>query len=263
MTLTFPPKTTFCCVLTKVLVQHPVFSGNADILREVHFVEIACGYGHNLAVVAGSGQIYSWGANLCGQLGVGDQNDRYLPTLIEDLVSTSSRNLNPVFNSMQSLEQRDVLSSSPSLLHKTSSTHSVSEHGEHRKHIVLPPSDPFDAPPPPSSMSIEHKEDGSNVNVDGDGGGGGGDGAERVLHRRNAVSADDGVSAQSALDVLKMSGLQKNENPVIKVGCGAFHSAALTTEGDVLCWGDNSDGQLGIGDISGTAGTVMVWSTGF
>ncbi|ETO35445.1 hypothetical protein RFI_01618, partial [Reticulomyxa filosa] len=36
-------------------------------------------------------------------------------------------------------------------------------------------------------------------------------------------------------------------NGISHVSCGAFHSAALSTVGNVFCWGDNTDGQLGIG----------------
>eukprot|EP00658_Telonema_sp_P-2_P082665 TRINITY_DN8784_c0_g1_i1.p1 TRINITY_DN8784_c0_g1~~TRINITY_DN8784_c0_g1_i1.p1 ORF type:complete len:1789 (-),score=688.48 TRINITY_DN8784_c0_g1_i1:283-5649(-) len=35
---------------------------------------------------------------------------------------------------------------------------------------------------------------------------------------------------------------------VIQVGCGEYHSAALTANGEVYTWGDGGDGQLGHGD---------------
>src|SRR5687768_12033444 len=34
-----------------------------------------------------------------------------------------------------------------------------------------------------------------------------------------------------------------------KIATGASHACALLTSGNVKCWGDNSYGQLGIGDI--------------
>nr|XP_027205362.1 RCC1 and BTB domain-containing protein 1-like [Dermatophagoides pteronyssinus] len=42
---------------------------------------IACGGGHSLALTD-TNQIYSWGCNKYGQLGLGDENDRNIPTLV-------------------------------------------------------------------------------------------------------------------------------------------------------------------------------------
>jgi hypothetical protein len=41
-----------------------------------------------------------------------------------------------------------------------------------------------------------------------------------------------------------------------KVAAGESHSCALSTRGDVVCWGLNTDGQLGTGDTSLSMGSV-------
>ena len=47
--------------------------------------QVACGWGHSLAV-SHSGDLYAWGHNDCGQLGLGTtQKLRYLPGLVRRL----------------------------------------------------------------------------------------------------------------------------------------------------------------------------------
>lgn len=45
---------------------------------------------------------------------------------------------------------------------------------------------------------------------------------------------------------------------VHKLACGARHAAAITTSGVLFMWGDNSSGQLGIGNMRSTDGPVEV-----
>lgn len=51
------------------------------------FVQVACGAFHSIAINI-QGNVFSWGANIHGQLGLGDSDDRKSPILIEDLLST-------------------------------------------------------------------------------------------------------------------------------------------------------------------------------
>ncbi|CAG0899568.1 unnamed protein product [Darwinula stevensoni] len=48
-------------------------------LRYVFVSQVACGYAHVLAL-SDEGHLYVWGANECGQLGLGDRNVRPVPT---------------------------------------------------------------------------------------------------------------------------------------------------------------------------------------
>jgi alpha-tubulin suppressor-like RCC1 family protein len=55
-------------------------------ISQFKIVQLSCGGVHTIALTE-SGRIFSWGCNDTGQLGLGDRNDRYLPTVIEGEVS--------------------------------------------------------------------------------------------------------------------------------------------------------------------------------
>lgn len=48
------------------------------------FQQISCGSEHSFAL-SSEGDLYSWGLNFKGQLGLGDFENRYEPTLVESL----------------------------------------------------------------------------------------------------------------------------------------------------------------------------------
>ena len=66
----------------------------------------------------------------------------------------------------------------------------------------------------------------------------------------------DNSNAQRVTPVI-VAGLAGGVSAVVT---GASHSCALTTSGGVKCWGDNSSGQLGTGDMVGH--TTPTWITG-
>jgi alpha-tubulin suppressor-like RCC1 family protein len=51
-----------------------------DVWTAIDFTTVAPGYQFTLAI-AGNGDLYAWGANDLGQLGVRSDTDQYLPVL--------------------------------------------------------------------------------------------------------------------------------------------------------------------------------------
>jgi alpha-tubulin suppressor-like RCC1 family protein len=52
------------------------------ILPDVKVESIACGAEHSFAVAADTGDLYAWGLNFKGQLGLADYDNRQEPTLV-------------------------------------------------------------------------------------------------------------------------------------------------------------------------------------
>ena len=56
-------------------------------LRSVSVVSVVCGHFHTLCLTF-QGSVYAWGSNSCGQLGLGDCEDRGSPQLVQSLWAT-------------------------------------------------------------------------------------------------------------------------------------------------------------------------------
>lgn len=63
-----------------------ISSGNNQKRR---FQQISCGSEHSFAL-SEEGELFSWGLNFKGQLGLGDFDNRYEPTLVENLCPIDS-----------------------------------------------------------------------------------------------------------------------------------------------------------------------------
>lgn len=51
------------------------------------FQQVACGSEHSYGLTK-DGELYSWGLNFKGQLGLGDFENRHEPTLVENMIAS-------------------------------------------------------------------------------------------------------------------------------------------------------------------------------
>lgn len=56
-------------------------------------------------------------------------------------------------------------------------------------------------------------------------------------------------AAEEGGRTFKLKGHPGTPLQVSCLACGYYHTAACTIEGELFCWGKNSDGQLGLGDL--------------
>jgi alpha-tubulin suppressor-like RCC1 family protein len=71
-------------------------SNSATLLKvasDVQFDLVACGSEHSFAIASETGDLYSWGLNFKGQLGLGDFENRSEPTLVGSLYGINNANL--------------------------------------------------------------------------------------------------------------------------------------------------------------------------
>ena len=57
------------------------------------FQQVSCGSEHSYGL-SKDGEVFSWGLNFKGQLGLGDFENRYEPTLVESLLPIDSQSIN-------------------------------------------------------------------------------------------------------------------------------------------------------------------------
>lgn len=74
----------------------PVDASASGLLNGKTVTRIASGYQHMCAVA--EGQVYCWGRNQYGQLGVGDTNDRNTPTIVDNTTGLSGNVVSEVLN---------------------------------------------------------------------------------------------------------------------------------------------------------------------
>lgn len=67
---------------TKVEFPAVTYGDEEGKAQETKIVSCAAGYGHTAALTE-NGELYTWGFNVYGQLGVGDKKNRWVPELVQ------------------------------------------------------------------------------------------------------------------------------------------------------------------------------------
>eukprot|EP00752_Nemacystus_decipiens_P002865 g2666.t1 len=190
-------------------------------------LQVSCGSRHTLAVVEG-GVAYSWGWGACGQLGHGDDHGVGSPKEIEALTSGaggSSEPLGPVtWVSAGGIHSAAVVG-------KNVYTWGGSSYGQ----LGLGPAvTSLRMQAVPGKVMLTETE-------------------SPIGSPRAAASGpgSTGLTRHSSMTqkaaVLAMENAPKTELLAKVVECGGMHTAAVTEEGVVFCWGRADSGQLGIG----------------
>ncbi|XP_067001065.1 X-linked retinitis pigmentosa GTPase regulator isoform X2 [Anabrus simplex] len=193
-------------------------------LKPEKIIHIACGKAHTLAATE-SGKLFTWGSNSDGQLGVGDVQDRALPTHVLDYEGGNIRQLSAGCLHSATLTENGCV--------YVWGANSDGQLGlnDGADNVLIPKELPFNKPIIHISCGYYHT---AFVTVDGDlyvcG-----EGESGKLGLPNSVS-----NCTSPTRVI-------TESPVISVSCGGNHTLAVTEGGKVYAFGNNFSGQLGLG----------------
>jgi len=205
-------------------------------LEGIKCCQVACGFAYT-AVVTTEGALYTWGAGENGRLGLGDVEDRHVPSHVEDL-------------SLTPIQQVFAGSVHTCVLTRPGQVYSFGKH-EYTGHgctedVLLPRLlDVFDGKTikqisvgPGGYHTIALTTDRGVYTW----------GHNRVgqLGYSNSDAPRNVEGAHFLPTPKKVASLQKLNVRQVVAGWG--HSAALTVSGEVLICGRNFQGQLGLGD---------------
>uniref|UniRef100_A0A7N0U0P0 RCC1-like domain-containing protein n=1 Tax=Kalanchoe fedtschenkoi TaxID=63787 RepID=A0A7N0U0P0_KALFE len=205
----------------------------AGLPKEI--IQIAAGYHHSAAISA-DGELYLWGKNLNGQLGLGKKSENivFTPTKVDCLngitirmVALGSEHSIAVTDNGEALSWGQGDSGRLGHGHNSSFLGFLKSSSEYTPRLI---------------KSLE----GVKVKFV----------AAGLLH--TACIAENGsvfLFGERTLPSLGFSGRSKLTTPTIisnlpyseEVACGAYHTCVITGIGDLYAWGSNDNGCLGIG----------------
>eukprot|EP01138_Halocafeteria_seosinensis_P000473 gb/GECG01000487.1/.p1 GENE.gb/GECG01000487.1/~~gb/GECG01000487.1/.p1 ORF type:complete len:2199 (+),score=217.36 gb/GECG01000487.1/:1-6597(+) len=218
-----------------------------SITPTVRICSVVCGEGHSVAL-ADTGMVFSWGDSKYGQLGLGDFEFVDRPTPIELVEHKVCAIAAGDYHTLTLLTNGTVLS-----FGKGEYAGLASENDESAEDIPLPTViDELTSAPVRhicASGCISGVVSTSGiVYMWGDNRKGQcGVGKAAHVYKATALSAlRDGTFNSAHPDMLQ-NALQHNR--IVQLSCSRSHCAAVSSTGRVFVWGDNSYGQLGLGDV--------------
>jgi alpha-tubulin suppressor-like RCC1 family protein len=189
-------------------------------------VAVAGGYAHSL-VVLDNGDVYTFGLNQFGQLGLGDTTERHTPTKITTLPAAATAVAGGQWHSLVLLENGDVYGFG-SNSHGALGLGDTTERHTPTKITTLPVA--ATAVAGGTSFSLVLLENG-DVYAFG-------------LNSYGQLGLGDTTERHTPAKIATLSGEAR------AVAAGDSHSLVLLENGDVYGFGRNSYGQLGLGDTT-------------
>ena len=205
--------------------------------------QVATGTAHTCALTGG-GSVYCWGNNSLFQLGDGSNAERHKPVRV-----SVEDSLKSVWSGAATIY---ALTSSGRLWRWGNIVSGYDQGGSRASSERVPILYP-DWPKVPGVVDVTVGSDHTCALAD-----------NGVLcwggNRRHQISDANWEFAASPTGVVGLYGSIPSENAIRELSAGAFHTCAITARGEVKCWGENSDGQLGNGSKDAT--TAMVTPDG-
>ena len=211
-----------------------------EALDEVEVVRIENGNGASYAIDA-QGKLYAWGQNSNGQLGLGDEAQRSLPTIVsaledETVVDVSSGTSHTVVLTADG----EVYAFGSNTSGQIGSPEGLDENGEPLREVLTP----LKVEGLPANVVSITADTRSSFAVTADG---------RVYgwgensFGQIGIGTDngDGTFTPSVDDVLVPTRIEGLPDNVVDVQAGARWVVALTADGDVYAWGPNDEGPTG------------------
>lgn len=219
-------------------------------LIDKQVISISCGNAHNI-VKTNKNEIYIWGRNNHGQLGLKDHTDRCVPTLLQNSNSNSNKNSNKIehlFNLFTCGGDFSSFVDNDGVVYCTGRNND-GQCGQKNLQDIYAPIRVYGLPGIVQSISAGQNHILTLTTT-------------RKLYAWGSCEFGQlGIGKSKSLsykpqEVYFPDYIYKS-NPVVKIQCGSFHNIALCENGEMYAWGSNTNGCLGF-SISSGVDTLLV-----